>query len=506
MWPKGWAARGATRWAQPMMCCRSDGIRSLIFPTDLLFISQRRASFNPLPSLISIPHQFRHGTNHGSNRRLRAVIITGAKCPLRRTTKPTAGLHYLLARIMAEFGRVCGLWGCLVSLFLPLTNSLANGAFRLRFSETSETTTPSSIGSDWNTIFDDDLSTIAQPVPISNLPFDLSHFVDPWTAFPRHVMAPAFNELRTTVGSYFHSQETPYQHKSDRAVQCVWDSSFDYIGLSVNESQFPNETLAPEAIDSPLTGGSLISPSETQTPNGRAAIQKGLQCKWPKCSSNAPFTTVRENQLHIKAHARDVRKEWNADKPCTWFGCNSRAKHKSLRLFDKHLVNIHINPLICTVKECKHKSPFRGNHDLQRHIATAHEKFKYRCPYRSCGHTVREFSRTDKWLKHLRVFHDTDPCPYTHCRNGVPLDCLESTSKHIGKTHGRFECALKCCYGKISRFSDSALLEHLELDHAMEWALALKAQERAKAAGDDILRAEHVCGNSAVLDCASCGK
>jgi len=139
---------------------------------------------------------------------------------------------------------------------------------------------------------------------------------------------------------------------------------------------------------------------------------------------------------------------------------------QKLKSFEAHLNNIHVNPLVCTVEHCKHRKPFRANHDLQRRIATAHNPYaKYVCPYESCADRRRGFSLKDKWLSHLREHHDTEWCPFTHCplRQEHPPPHSQSTSKHIGKAHSNLECALKSCEGKISRFSETQLLEHLEI-------------------------------------------
>jgi len=87
----------------------------------------------------------------------------------------------------------------------------------------------------------------------------------------------------------------------------------------------------------------------------------------------------------------------------------------------------------------------------------------------------------------------------------IPL-CKLSASKHIGKAHSNFECALKSCEGKISRFSENQLLEHLELHHAMEWTLVLKARDEVKAGADRVLRSDLLLRDVGVHDCKICGK
>lgn len=230
-----------------------------------------------------------------------------------------------------------------------------------------------------------------------------------------------------------------------------------------------------------------------------------LRCDWPQCSSLGLFESIEKHKSHLKQHARDVSNHWSPGLKCTWHKCSSKASHRSRNLFEAHLNNIHLNPLVCTVKHCKHKTPFRANHDLQRHIATAHNvDSKYKCPYISCP--SRAFIRKDKWMSHLKEHHDTEPCPYEHCQRrteNVPFH-QRSVSRHIGKAHSNFECALQSCKGKTSRFKESQLLEHLQLHHAMEWALVLKARDTMKADGDRTLTSDYLKKDLNVRDCKIC--
>jgi hypothetical protein len=238
-------------------------------------------------------------------------------------------------------------------------------------------------------------------------------------------------------------------------------------------------------------------------------LVRDLRCNWPQCSSIGEFNSVEEQKIHIKHHAQEVSSNWSPDRRCTWHKCRSKASHKSRNLFDTHINNIHVNPLVCTVKLCKHKAPFRANHDLQRHIATAHHvDAKYKCPFIPCSIRGRGFMRKDKWLSHLKEHHETEPCPYAHCQYGqddAPLH-RKSASKHIGKAHSFFECALKSCEGKTSRFSRIQFSEHLEIHHAMEWALVLKTRDAMMASGVLTLQSEHLLQDVDVRDCRVCMK
>jgi hypothetical protein len=232
---------------------------------------------------------------------------------------------------------------------------------------------------------------------------------------------------------------------------------------------------------------------------------RDLRCDWPHCFSLGVFDSVEKHKSHIKHHAQEVSSKWSPGRKCTWHKCSSKASHRSRNLFEAHLNNIHINPLVCTVKDCKHKTPFRANHDLQRHIATAHNvDSKYTCPFTSCA--SRGFIRKDKWMSHVKGHHDTELCPYAHCQRhteNIPLH-QRSISKHIGKAHSSFECALKSCKGKISRFAESQLLEHLQIHHGMEWALVLNARDMVKADGGRTLTSDHLKQDSEVRDCKIC--
>jgi hypothetical protein len=236
---------------------------------------------------------------------------------------------------------------------------------------------------------------------------------------------------------------------------------------------------------------------------------RDLECNWPQCSSVPKFNSVEEQKIHIKHHAQEVTSNWSPGRRCTWHKCSSKALHKSRSLFEAHINNIHVNPLVCTVKDCKHKAPFRANHDLRRHIATAHYvDAKYNCPFKFCAIRCRCFRRKDKWLSHLKEHHETEVCPYAHCWYGQDDISLhrKSASKHIGKAHSFFECALKSCEGKTSCFSATQLLEHLEIHHGMEWALVLKTRDSMVASGGLIIKSEHLLQDMNVRDCKVCMK
>lgn len=264
----------------------------------------------------------------------------------------------------------------------------------------------------------------------------------------------------------------------------------------------------------PRTTWTSKNEAPSTTPSSTSSVTTLFDCKWKDCSSSDSCSIIEKHRAHLKSHAETAREDWKcqqkAKEPdggikCTWNGCMTKAKYKSEKLFEQHLVNIHINPLVCTVKHCRHTKPFRANHDLQRHIATAHAgTSKYRCPFSFCA--GKPFPRKDKWIKHLHDHHDTEPCPYAHCLDDTFVVGPEkSTAEHIAKMHGIFECGLaSCSKGKVSGFSDTALSEHLQVAHDIGWAIVLKARDRAKAKGDSTLRIEHLPEIPRPHWCTSC--
>lgn len=251
-------------------------------------------------------------------------------------------------------------------------------------------------------------------------------------------------------------------------------------------------------------------PVMSNTTHYSPSISRELHCDWPQCLK-LEFTTTEEHKLHRKFHAREVRNRWQPYKPnniCTWHGCASQARLKTSKLFEDHISNIHINPLICTRDGCKHKTPFRGKADLQRHIDSIHDGApKIKCPYPTCEILdEKSFCRKDKLIFHLRKVHTSDPCPYDHCASCMlpQIDTCEDTAKHIGKTHGDYECALKSCLGTRSQFSEEGMLEHLQLNHNILWELVLKIGDIIKKVDGRVLRDEHLTGQFEFLDCTSC--
>lgn len=226
--------------------------------------------------------------------------------------------------------------------------------------------------------------------------------------------------------------------------------------------------------------------------------------------SPLPLITQEEDniQLNLEVKATKARRSWVKGSRCTWEGCSSTAQYKTDKLFETHIRNIHIKPLVCPFFSCPHKAPFRGNHDLKRHMAV-HQKKEFRCPYAHCGgasRTGKAYSRRDKLMSHLRTHHYTELCPFNHCDYDPMRDSERSISKHIcGKSHNHLECGLRSCSAKTSRFSDAALFEHLVNDHRMDKDVVIKACTAVRRAGEDTVTAKHIPKVVIIGDCQSCG-
>lgn len=250
----------------------------------------------------------------------------------------------------------------------------------------------------------------------------------------------------------------------------------------------------------------------SETTHSASSISRELRCEWPQCSK-LEFSNAEEHKFHTKVHAREVRNSWKpsgSNNKCTWHNCTSKARLKTSKLFEDHISNIHINPLICSRDGCTHKTPFRGKADLQRHIDSVHEIIaKIKCPYPECQISdEKSFCRKDKLICHLRKAHASDPCPYNHCASSIALciDACDDTARHIGKMHGEYECALKSCLGTRSQFSEEGMLEHLQLNHNIRWEMVLKIRDVIKKIDGKVLKDDHLRGRFEVSNCTSCAK
>lgn len=189
---------------------------------------------------------------------------------------------------------------------------------------------------------------------------------------------------------------------------------------------------------------------------------------------------------------------------CPWKGCTSRARFPNPRALNNHLNNIHLKPLVCDVEGCGYQKPFRNKYDLERHRQTAHLRARnHECPFEKCQKLG--FARKDKLWVHIRELHDSsssasDSCPVIHCGR----DVATHISEHMQKEHGSFECGLRNCGTRQSRFTEVQLENHLRDAHGVYSGEASRAVAAAKKVSDKTVRRENLCIDTKVRDCVVC--
>lgn len=188
-------------------------------------------------------------------------------------------------------------------------------------------------------------------------------------------------------------------------------------------------------------------------------------CPFTACSGIFERGTKSE-ETHFRWHEVEIRRHWRGESRCIWPDCPSKAIFKSPGQLKTHLFNIHVAPLVCAEPKCSYKKPFRNQHDLRRHIATAHgETRSYKCPIEDCDASTKGFARKDKLLKHIRQEHENVRCEYNHC-SAVVL--ATQTASHLSQYHGDFECQVGGCRNSpASRFTKLTFKRHLRRDHSI---------------------------------------
>jgi hypothetical protein len=213
---------------------------------------------------------------------------------------------------------------------------------------------------------------------------------------------------------------------------------------------------------------------------------------------------------HLKDHSADVLLRWKEKQPwqCLWAGCKSKAVFRYVHVLQAHLDNIHVNPLVCAVRNCSHQTPFRSNYDLKRHMRTAHsgeQDLQIFCPYPNCDKDPKSFVRKDKWLSHIRSCHQGDSCPLHHC-DFVQKDRASGQAgvvEHIKKFHGNYECGIGSCRNEPqSRFAEFELLKHLELHHGIAPNDITAAGNAARASLNHTIKSKDI--QSHYGDCKYC--
>lgn len=152
---------------------------------------------------------------------------------------------------------------------------------------------------------------------------------------------------------------------------------------------------------------------------------------------------------------------------CMQENCPGRVKtFYHLSIFERHMQNYHINPLMCTEPGCTHRKPFGRKGDLNRHFSSVHKGERpFKCPVKGCRENTHGFTRRYKLQQHRAEKHHLFRCTLTHCSAKVQEG---SEHEHLAKDHGEFECALGACQARgESQFKTSSLNAHLELEHGL---------------------------------------
>jgi hypothetical protein len=173
---------------------------------------------------------------------------------------------------------------------------------------------------------------------------------------------------------------------------------------------------------------------------------------------------------------------WSIGDKCTWPRCASSAVFKTKSSFNRHVTNVHTNPLLCLVANCSHKTPFGRLSDLRRHQRSSHSAERaFVCRVASCDARIKDFTRKDHLTKHMRERHDNYFCPKNHCFHSTKSSFAEpeDLAGHINNDHGLYECAVKACAQMpASEFSDLSLLYHLRNHHGMQDITAILISRR----------------------------
>ena len=211
---------------------------------------------------------------------------------------------------------------------------------------------------------------------------------------------------------------------------------------------------------------------------------KSWRCDMPSCRALA-FDTEDGIRSHQAEHLSKLCKQWEIDSSCPWPICRSHASNvtfMSLTTFRKHFQQTHLKSKWCHLAGCKIDKPFGTQHDLRRHIRTAHDYDNtFCCPLESCS---QSFSRQDKLDNHVAKAHNTCKCQFDHC-GSVILDAQATKNDHSTTFHQErptFECALKGCESTISRFNRKGAERHLVSHHRVtsSWGSARKFLRRVE--------------------------
>ena len=195
---------------------------------------------------------------------------------------------------------------------------------------------------------------------------------------------------------------------------------------------------------------------------------KSWRCDMPSCKTLA-FDTEDGIRDHQAEHFSELCKQWKTYSICPWPKCRSRASNatfESLVMFRKHL-RTHLKSKWCHLPDCNYDRPFSTEHDLRRHIRTAHNNDNpLHCPLGSCS---QSYFRYDKLEEHVKRAHNTCKCTYDHCGVTI-LDDQATKDSHLTTCHQEkpiFECALTGCELTTSRFKRDEAVRHLISHHGL---------------------------------------
>lgn len=228
-------------------------------------------------------------------------------------------------------------------------------------------------------------------------------------------------------------------------------------------------------------------------------------------TNNLAIFASRTEQASQQPDLESVLRAWSVGDKCTWPKCSSRAVFKSEPLLYKHVVNVHTDPLVCSVPECTYQKPFSRRSDLRRHEQSAHSaERRFICQAPFCDAQIKEFARKDHLTKHMRERHDNYFCPLNHCPRGTKESFAkpENVAKHIATEHGVYECALyACAQSPSSRFSKHSLQAHLRNHHHVDYhstsnVIAGMEKRRSNTTTEADLRRRHLVRHQ----CMSCKK
>jgi hypothetical protein len=180
---------------------------------------------------------------------------------------------------------------------------------------------------------------------------------------------------------------------------------------------------------------------------------------------HSPLRDEVEASAHFETHRNAMLESWDGPTKCSWPNCSSTL-FKEKYLLDRHLKNIHVTPLRCSVVGCTRLQPFGKESDLKRHVKEIHEALRIPCPVESCELNSIGFARKYNLDKHMREEHDNVRCTLNHCGASI-LDGEQES--HIKDAHGDYECALSACGdGLPSQFTRQAARLHLIGVHKMD--------------------------------------